>query len=85
MDPIRPGARHPVGNSSSTDTTSPVAIGRPWPIEPAHVPIIMDGFASSHAHVVDPAKARGHTATYELRLRGLARYVYAFSGRPPYG
>ena len=54
------------------------AIGRPWPIEPAHVPIIMDGLHQLMPTWVDPAKARGHTATYELRLRGLARYVYAF-------
>lgn len=27
---------------------------------------------------VDRQRARGHTATYDLRLRGLARYTYRF-------
>ncbi|MBO0873425.1 MAG: maleylpyruvate isomerase N-terminal domain-containing protein [Pseudonocardia sp.] len=53
-------------------------LGRPWPIDPRHVPMIMTGLNQVMPAWVDPARADGHTATYELRLRRLARYVYAF-------
>ncbi|MEU7220385.1 maleylpyruvate isomerase family mycothiol-dependent enzyme [Nocardia iowensis] len=54
-------------------------LGRSWPIEPSHVPIILDGLNQVVPGWVDAAKADGHTATYELRLRGLTRYVYRFT------
>jgi hypothetical protein len=50
-------------------------IRRPWPIERAHVPIVMDGLHQVMPGWVDPAKAIGHTATYELRPRGLPTTV----------
>ncbi|RDI52657.1 maleylpyruvate isomerase N-terminal domain-containing protein [Nocardia mexicana] len=53
-------------------------LGKPWPIEPAHVPIIMDGLNQVVPGWVDPAQSLGHTATYELRLRGYSRYIYRF-------
>ncbi|MCU1648427.1 MAG: maleylpyruvate isomerase family mycothiol-dependent enzyme [Nocardia sp.] len=54
------------------------ALGRPWPIEPAHVPLIMDGLNQVTPGWVDPNPADNHTATYEYRLRGFTRYVYRF-------
>lgn len=53
-------------------------LGRAWPIDPRHVPMIMSGLNQIMPAWVNPVKAAGHTATYELRLRRLARYVYAF-------
>lgn len=54
------------------------AVGRPWRIEPHHVPLMMDGLHQILPGWVNAAQAAGHTATYELRLRGQARYVYEF-------
>ena len=54
------------------------ALGRPWPIDPAHVPMIMEGLHQVLPGWVNPANAAGHNATYEMRLRGYARYVYQF-------
>ncbi|RMI32398.1 maleylpyruvate isomerase family mycothiol-dependent enzyme [Nocardia stercoris] len=53
-------------------------LGRPWPIDPALVPMIMDGLNQVTPAWVDPVRTGRHTATYEYRLRGLARYVYRF-------
>ncbi|MBF6213613.1 maleylpyruvate isomerase family mycothiol-dependent enzyme [Nocardia puris] len=52
---------------------------RPWPIDPAFVPLIMDGLHQVLPGWLDPARAAGHTATYAIRLRGLGtEYVYRF-------
>ncbi|WP_067537237.1 maleylpyruvate isomerase family mycothiol-dependent enzyme [Nocardia crassostreae] len=53
-------------------------LGKPWAIDPAHVPIIMDGLNQVIPGWVNPALAHRHTATYEYRLRGFSRYVYRF-------
>ncbi|NLU68290.1 maleylpyruvate isomerase family mycothiol-dependent enzyme [Streptomyces sp. HNM0574] len=53
-------------------------LGRPWPIAPELVPLVMTGLHQVLPGWVDPARAAGHTAVYELRLRGLTRYVYRF-------
>lgn len=53
-------------------------LGQPWPIDPRHVPMIVDGLNQVMPGWVAPARAAGHTATYEVRLRRLARHVYAF-------
>lgn len=53
-------------------------LGRPWPIEPELVPLIMAGLHQVLPGWVNPARAAGHTGVYELRLRGLTRYVYRF-------
>ncbi|HZQ33896.1 MAG TPA: maleylpyruvate isomerase N-terminal domain-containing protein, partial [Mycobacterium sp.] len=49
-----------------------------WRIDPAHVPIILDGTHEVMAGWVNSAKAGRHFATYELRLRGSTKHVYAF-------
>ncbi|QIS13381.1 maleylpyruvate isomerase family mycothiol-dependent enzyme [Nocardia arthritidis] len=54
-------------------------LGRPWSIDPAHVPIVMDGLTQVIPGWVDPARSGGHTASYELRLRGLNRYFFRFT------
>lgn len=53
------------------------AIHQPWQIDPALVPMILEGLNQVLPGWVKPSSAV-HTATYELRIRGLARYVYAF-------
>jgi uncharacterized protein (TIGR03083 family) len=54
------------------------ALHRPWPIDPGHVALILDSLAPIVPGWVDPDRARGLTATFEVRLRGQATYVYAF-------
>lgn len=51
---------------------------RRWNIAPTLVPLIMEGVNQSLPGWVDSVRTDGHTAVYELRLRGLTRYVYSF-------
>lgn len=54
-------------------------VGKPWFIDPGHVPIIMDGLTQVIPGWVNASAASGHTATYEYRLRGLGhRYLFCF-------
>jgi uncharacterized protein (TIGR03083 family) len=46
------------------------AVGRPWPIAPADVDLILDGVEPILPGWVDPARAGNLTATFEVRLRG---------------
>jgi hypothetical protein len=55
------------------------AVGKEWPIDPAMVPLVYLGLHQVLPGWVDPNKAGGHTATYELRLRGSTSYVYEFT------
>lgn len=55
------------------------AAGAAWPIDPAMVPLVYLGLHQVLPGWVDPHRASGHTATYELRLRGSASYVYEFT------
>jgi uncharacterized protein (TIGR03083 family) len=54
------------------------ALRRPWPIDPDHVALILDGLVPILPGWVDPDQARGLTATFEVRLRGQATHVFAF-------
>jgi uncharacterized protein (TIGR03083 family) len=54
------------------------ALDRPWPIDPGHVALILDGLAPILPGWVDPDQARGLTATFEVRLRGQGAHVFAF-------
>ena len=54
------------------------AIRQPWPIDPGHVALIMEGLAPIVPGWVDVDRARGFTATFEVRLRGQATHVFAF-------
>lgn len=54
------------------------ALGQPWPIDPLHVALAVEGVNQVLPGFVDPRAAAGHTATYEYRLRGLARHTYVF-------
>lgn len=51
---------------------------RPWPIDPGHVALILEGVAPILPGWVDRDGARGLTATFELRPRGQATHVFAF-------
>ena len=60
------------------------ASGRPWPIEPSHAALVIEGFiipifqALEPREMVDQKAAAGVRATYEFRLRDGQRYVWAF-------
>jgi uncharacterized protein (TIGR03083 family) len=54
------------------------SIGRPWPIDPAHARLIIAGVTAVMPRYVDPTSAAGHTATYEVRLRGGPRFQVRF-------
>jgi uncharacterized protein (TIGR03083 family) len=46
------------------------ALGGPWPIEPAHACLVLGAFAPLLGLIVDPERARGHSAAYGIELRG---------------
>jgi uncharacterized protein (TIGR03083 family) len=54
------------------------ALGHPWTIAPAHARLILDADAAVMPGLVNPATAAGHTATYELRIRGGTTHFWAF-------
>jgi uncharacterized protein (TIGR03083 family) len=54
------------------------AAGRPWPIDPADVELIVEGTEPILPGWVDRERARGLTATYKLRLRGQGTHVWSF-------
>lgn len=54
------------------------ALGRAWTINPAHARLILDGAAAVLQGWVNPATAAGHSATYELRIRGGTTHFWAF-------
>ena len=54
------------------------ALRRPWPIDPGHVALILEGLAPIVPGWVDPERARGLTATVQVRLRGQATHVFQF-------
>jgi SCP-2 sterol transfer family len=53
------------------------ALGQPWPIEPVHAELIMQGITPILPGWLD-GRARGHTARYEVRLRGQGVHRFAF-------
>jgi hypothetical protein len=55
------------------------ALRRPWPIDPAHVELILQGVNPILPGWVDPAGAAGLSATFELRLRGQGTHVWSFA------
>lgn len=55
------------------------AAGKRWVIDPAHVPLVLTGQQQVMPGWVNPASARHHTATYDFRVRGFARYIYEFN------
>jgi uncharacterized protein (TIGR03083 family) len=54
------------------------AIRQPWPIEPGHVALIVEGLAPIVPGWVDAERTRGFTASFEVRLRGQTTHVFAF-------
>jgi len=50
----------------------------PWVIDPADVPLVKAGQHQVLPAWVDRAASAGHTATYEMRLRRHASYIYRF-------
>ena len=46
------------------------AEGLPWPIEPEHAVLVMEGLVPVSPHFVDPDAVEGLQATFEIRLRG---------------
>jgi hypothetical protein len=54
------------------------ALRRDWPIEPAHVELVMRGLTPVLPGWLDPSRSRGHTGRYEVRLRGQGAHRFAF-------
>lgn len=54
------------------------ALRRPWPIDPGHAALIIDGINPVLPGWVRPERVRGLTAGFEIRLRGQASHVWAF-------
>jgi uncharacterized protein (TIGR03083 family) len=54
------------------------ALGRPWPIDPAHAALIIEGLNPILPGWVRPDRVKGLTAGFEVRLRGQASHVWAF-------
>jgi uncharacterized protein (TIGR03083 family) len=54
------------------------ALQRPWPIDPGHVALILEGLVPIVPGWVDPERARGFTATYKVQLRGQATHIFSF-------
>jgi uncharacterized protein (TIGR03083 family) len=46
------------------------ALGRPWPIDPAHAGLILAAYGPLFPHIVDPERAKGHSAGYALDFGG---------------
>ncbi|MDQ3760746.1 MAG: SCP2 sterol-binding domain-containing protein [Actinomycetota bacterium] len=61
------------------------AAGRPWPIESAHAAMVIGRFlvpvfqALDPRAMVDPEKAAGLRATYDVRIRGGDRFYFIFN------
>jgi uncharacterized protein (TIGR03083 family) len=53
------------------------ALRRPWPIDPAHVELIMQALTPILPGWLSP-RAAGHTGRYEVRLRGQGVHRFAF-------
>jgi uncharacterized protein (TIGR03083 family) len=54
------------------------ALHRPWPLDPGHVALILEGLAPILPGWIHPERARGFTATLQVRLRGQATHVFSF-------
>jgi hypothetical protein len=60
------------------------ADGRRWPIDRAHAAIVLEGFvfpiisALGPRAMLDQQRAAGVRATYDVRLRGAGRHIFAF-------
>jgi len=50
----------------------------PWPIEPASAWMVLEALQPILPGWVDPSRAQGLTATFEIRVRGFGRRVWAF-------
>ncbi|MBO2455209.1 maleylpyruvate isomerase family mycothiol-dependent enzyme [Actinomadura barringtoniae] len=54
------------------------ATGRRWPIDPAHVPLVLAGMHQVMPGWVDADAVKHHKATYRVHLRGGPSHTYRF-------
>ncbi len=54
------------------------ALGRPWPIDPGHVALVVEGLNPILPGWVRPDRTAGLTASFEVHLRGQTSHVWAF-------
>jgi uncharacterized protein (TIGR03083 family) len=54
------------------------ALGRPWPVDPGHAALIVEGLGPILPAEVRPDRAKGLTASFEIRLRGFASHIWEF-------
>ncbi|MGH3830982.1 MAG: maleylpyruvate isomerase family mycothiol-dependent enzyme [Pseudonocardiaceae bacterium] len=55
-----------------------MTVGRPWPISAADARLALSIAKTMMPLAVNPKAARGHTASYEVRVRGGPRFVVRF-------
>lgn len=55
-----------------------LTLGRRWPVTVDDVEIVMHGMEPVLPGFVDPEAAAGHTATYDVRIRGGSRHCWRF-------
>lgn len=56
------------------------ALGRPWPIDPVHAALVIEGLTPILPGWVRPERVRDLDAVFEIRLRGQAAHVWSFRG-----
>jgi len=54
------------------------ALHQPWPIDPHHAALIIEGINPIIPGVVRPERVHGLNATLEIRLRGQATHIWVF-------
>ena len=54
------------------------ALGRPWLIDPGHAALTVEGISPILPAQVRPDRAKGLTASFEIRLRGFASHIWEF-------
>jgi uncharacterized protein (TIGR03083 family) len=55
------------------------AIHQPWPLTAAHVDLVLDGVEPILPGWVNPERAKGHSATYDICPRGTRRHRWRFT------
>jgi uncharacterized protein (TIGR03083 family) len=55
-----------------------IAVGMPWPISSPEALLVLAGYAPIIGMVTDPETARGHSAGYDVEMRGGPRFTIRF-------
>jgi uncharacterized protein (TIGR03083 family) len=55
-----------------------LAVGAPWPIDPAHAQLVLYGYSPFYDKVLNEDRTRGLTAAYGIELRGGPGFIVRF-------